>query len=140
MSGANGVRIKERAPMALVFTGARVLVGPCEDHPDGRRVVVAPVYEHQGAIQVGPPNAAGEAPVKGAHQVLPVSGLASLRSMTVTPCAVVVLSALAPAEARDIQREWDACDELAGSLRAQLLGLATPQRPSGLVLPPGVRG
>jgi hypothetical protein len=128
---------EQKPPMALAFVGSLQLVGPCQDvvgDPD-RRVTVEPVYEHRGSLVIGPASASGEQPVGTRRSVVPVGGLVSLRTLTVRPDAVVLLSELAREERLEIEREYDRCDEMMADFRSQLAGVSAPRKPSGLVLP-----
>ena len=153
MSNLNGATKREPAPLAIYFVGGKELIGrrvPVEEKTsallcaacakrehEGREVTLSPVYEHAGALLVGEPNAAGEAPIQSRHVVRPLSGLVSLRSLSVRADFAIHLSDLDPREAKDLEEEYERCHQLVGGLRAQLAGIAQPRGPSGLILPGG---
>jgi hypothetical protein len=128
MSGAsNGA--PSAAPIALYLVSGKWLVGRNargeHDVPVGA-CRLSPVFEYFGGVRVT------DKGTQVARQVMPVSGLMSLCSLTVQPDAVVSLDELAVEERRDIERGFEACVSMVGSVRAEMAGVVTGPR---LVIP-----
>ncbi len=114
-------------PLGLVLAHGRVLIGR-----DAAGVLHDPAELH-GAVQVHP-TGPGSADVRVARVVQPIEGLVSIVRLEVEGPRIP-LADLSRDEQRDIERHYDACQEMLGALRAQQAGIVLPR----LVLPDGAR-
>ncbi len=114
-------------PLVLVPAHGRVLIGR-----DAAGVLHDPAELH-GAVQVHP-TGPGSADVRVARVVQPIEGLVSIVRLEVEGPRIP-LADLSRDEQRDIERHYDACQEMLGALRAQQAGIVLPR----LVLPDGAR-
>ena len=102
--------------LSLYLVSGAWLIAPSGSGEPGPRTL-SPVYQYHGALVPTPRG------MNQMHKVMPISGLSTLRLLTVTPEAIVPLATLGREERRPIEKAWEECEAMVGSIRAEMSGV-----------------